>query len=199
VCPFVPVRYMLKTYLWFFVLTGFFSVSVSAVCRGEAVPEVVWQCLESRHTLIRYQSERDLRKFNGRIQFRAERFIFSRLFSPLGAKDLAATVTTKVDALFERAQQILDMRRKIKKVTINVYHDKKQLYEAYLGIYMRPCHVRAWYEYRFNTVYICINDMNEGMLAHEMAHAIIDHYLVVRPPPATAEILARYVDSHLKR
>ena len=109
---------MLKTYLWFFVLTGFFSVSVSAVCRGEAVPEVVWQCLESRHTLIRYQSERDLRKFNGRIQFRAERFIFSRLFSPLGAKDLAATVTTKVDALFERAQQILDMRRKIKKYKI---------------------------------------------------------------------------------
>jgi hypothetical protein len=35
------------------------------------------------------------------------------------------------------------------------------------------------------------------MLAHEMAHSIIDHYLRVRPPHATAEILARYVDGHL--
>jgi hypothetical protein len=31
-----------------------------------------------------------------------------------------------------------------------------------------------------------------------LAHFIIDHYLLVRPPAATAEILARYVDSHLK-
>jgi hypothetical protein len=36
------------------------------------------------------------------------------------------------------------------------------------------------------------------MLAHEMAHCVIDHYLLIRPPMATAEILARYVDSHLK-
>ena len=36
-----------------------------------------------------------------------------------------------------------------------------------------------------------------GMLAHEMAHAIIDDFLQVRPPMASAEILARYVDAHL--
>ncbi|MEH0019750.1 MAG: hypothetical protein V6Z89_08855 [Desulfobacter sp.] len=35
------------------------------------------------------------------------------------------------------------------------------------------------------------------MLAHEIAHAVVDHYLDVRPPRATAEILARYVDAHL--
>ena len=40
-------------------------------------------------------------------------------------------------------------------------------------------------------------DVHEGMLAHEIAHSIIDHYLLVRPPRATAEILSRYVDAHL--
>ena len=40
-------------------------------------------------------------------------------------------------------------------------------------------------------------DLSAGMLAHECAHAIVDHYLAVRPPRATAEILARYVDGHL--
>ena len=36
-------------------------------------------------------------------------------------------------------------------------------------------------------------------MAHEIAHAIIDHYLLIRPPRATAEILAHYVDEHLRR
>ena len=35
------------------------------------------------------------------------------------------------------------------------------------------------------------------MLAHEMAHAIIDNFMKLRLPRATAEILARYVDAHL--
>jgi len=58
--------------------------------------------------------------------------------------------------------------------------------------------VRAWYIYERNTIYLNVRDVNEGIVAHEMAHAIIDHYLLVRPPRATAEILARYVDEHLK-
>jgi hypothetical protein len=34
-------------------------------------------------------------------------------------------------------------------------------------------------------------------LAHELAHAIIDHYLIVQPPKSTAEILARYTEEHV--
>jgi hypothetical protein len=85
----------------------------------------------------------------------------------------------------------------LKKVTVNVYHNKKQLHAAYWRIYKKPCKLRAWYIYEYNTIYINVGDLHEGMLAHEMAHSIIDHYLTVRPPGATAEILARYVDSHL--
>ena len=57
----------------------------------------------------------------------------------------------------------------------------------------------AWYLYQYHSIYINLEDLHEGILAHEMAHSIIDHYLIIRPPGATAEILARYVDSHLFR
>ncbi len=166
---------------------------------GEPGDAIEWQIIESRHAIIRYQSLKDLKKFNKKIKYKTESRGLKGLFSSSKAKDLPSTVSKKVDALFERAQQILDMRRKMKKVTINVYHDKKQLRAAYKLTYRRTCNIRAWYEYRFHTVSICIADMHEGMLAHEMAHGIIDHYLKVRPPTATAEILARYVDSHLKK
>ena len=51
--------------------------------------------------------------------------------------------------------------------------------------------------YEYNTVYLNVQDVHEGMLAHELAHAIIDNFMAVRPPRATAEILATYVDKHL--
>jgi hypothetical protein len=46
---------------------------------------------------------------------------------------------------------------------------------------------------------VSVADLHEGMLAHEMAHAIIDHFFAVRPPSSTAEILARYVGKHLDK
>lgn len=42
-----------------------------------------------------------------------------------------------------------------------------------------------------------VQDVHEGRLAHELGHAVIGHYLSVRPPCATAEITAKYVDKHL--
>ncbi len=46
-------------------------------------------------------------------------------------------------------------------------------------------------------IFINADDIHEGMLTHEMTHHIIDHFLTVRPPRASAEILAVYVDAHL--
>jgi hypothetical protein len=63
-----------------------------------------------------------------------------------------------------------------------------------------PMHlIDIWYTHANNTVYLNLNDFQEGMLAHELTHAIVDHYLLVRPPHATAEILARCVDNHLSK
>ena len=159
---------------------------------------IEWLTLETRHTMIQYQSLKDLEKFSRKIKYKAEDFSLKQLFAASESDDFNGRLIKKVDALFERVQEILDMRKKMNKVTIHIYKDKNQLHGAFLKIYMRPCNIRAWYEYRFNTVYINVDDVHEGMLAHELAHGIIDHYLLVRPPPATAEILARYVDSHLK-
>ena len=195
----MPVRYLLKKSLLIPTLFCLISFFMGGVAKGQPSDSILWQTIETRHTIIRYQSLSDLNRFNSRIKYRTEGSVLTGLFSSSGPKDIENKASTKVDALFEKAQEILDMRKKMEKVTINVYNDKKQLHEAYQGIYGQPCRIRAWYEYRFNTIYITIDDVHEGMLAHEMAHSIIDHYLLVRPPSATAEILARYVDSHLKK
>jgi len=54
-------------------------------------------------------------------------------------------------------------------------------------------------DFEFNTIYLNVQDLFSEMLAHELAHAIVDNHLSVRPPRATAEILARYVGKHLNK
>ena len=159
--------------------------------------DISWKSIETKYTIIYYQSFDDFKKFNCKVKYEQEEWSSKRLFSTHESNNLMERITIKVDALFERVQEILDMRKKMNKVSINIYHDKEQLNDAYSRIYKRPCRFRAWYRYTNNTVYVNVNDLHEGMMAHELAHSIIDHYLLVRPPAASAEILARYVDSHL--
>ena len=80
---------------------------------------------------------------------------------------------------------------------INIYSNKEQLQNVYRREVKTQGEFRAWYTFEQHTIYLQVEDINEGMLAHEMAHAIIDNFLQVRPPSASAEILARYVDAHL--
>ena len=189
----------------FIVLGTFLVFSLSGVVQGRAPGSIPWQNLETKYTIIYYQSLEDLKKFNKNINYPQGGWgLLKGLFSRPCPDELIDKIGKKVDVLYVRVQEILDMHKKVKKVKIIVYPNKGQLNTAYSEIYKVPSlsyetssPFRAWYIYEYNTIYLNVDDLHEGMLAHEMAHAIIDHYLLVRPPKATAEILARYVDRHL--
>ena len=171
---------------------------------AEPSADILRHSLETRYTVIRYQSVEDLEKFNRKIDYSPGQLGFMQMFSRSSSKDLTGEITKKVDAVYERVQNILGMRKKTKKITINIYSNDKQLYAFYLKHkdtafrnFSSSTRLRAWYIHKNNTIYVNSTDLHAGMLAHEIAHAVIDHYLLIRPPTATAEILARYVDSHL--
>jgi hypothetical protein len=159
---------------------------------------VHWLSIESKYTMIRYQTPEDLVRFDRQLKYEPASRGLKNLFSHQRSGSITEKVAGKVDALFERVQEILEMRRNMERPTIFIHPDRDQLHEAYTRLFNRPWKIRAWYQYSTNGVYVNVNDLHEGMLAHELAHAIIDHYLLIRPPAATAEVLARYVDSHLK-
>lgn len=191
----VPRR---KTLSFLFLL--FFFSGICFPKKLIASDQIIWQTLETKYTIIHYQNQDDLEEFDKNIDYPVNKQDLKSIFSSPDPTDLEKTLTTKVDAIYRRAQRILDMRKRMaEKVSINLYKNKTQLQDAFYRIYKKRGRLRAWYIYEFNTIYLNLQDMHEGMLAHEMAHSIIDHYLTVRPPPASAEILARYVDKHLFR
>jgi len=197
------LKNLLKTFLFLIwsilpVLYPYGSV------QGKAGDGKSWQSLETKYTIIQYQSPEDLKRFDKKIDYPPEKWGIKRLFAGSDPDHPKERLIRKIDALFERAQEILDMRKRSRKVTINIYSNKEQLKEAYKKVFKRSFrtykshpHPRAWYIHAYKTIYINVDDLYEGMLAHEMAHSIIDNYLLVRPPEATSEILARYVDAHL--
>lgn len=194
----MPTRNLSKRLLFIICWNFLLFLSPCGVAQGEKSANINWQSLETKYTILHYQSLKDLKKFNRKVDYSPGEWGIIRLFSRTrSGKEMRDKLKEKVDALYERVREILDMRKKMRKVIINIYHNKRQLHAAYYEIYKKPCKLRAWYIYQYDTIYINANDLHEGMLAHELAHSIIDHYLRVRPPPATAEILARYVDGHL--
>jgi len=135
-----------------------------------------WMKLETRYTIIHYQSS----------------------FEQLSNEENLKITRLKIDGIFQRVQEILDMKKKFPKVKIHLYPNKTLLENAYLEKFKKKSPYRAWYEFKTNTISLNVLDCHEGMVAHEIAHSIIDNYLEIRPPKNTAEILARYVDTHLK-
>ena len=171
--------------------------SGSADPASKSLNKQSWQTLETRHGIIFYQTLKELRKFDRKIDYSPFKSSFKSIFTNDGNGDLQKNIGKKIDDIFTRVQEILDMRKRLPKVNIKILRNKESLAQVLKQHGRGDRQVRAWYGFESKTIHLNLQDVNEGMLAHEMAHHIIDHYLTVRPPRATAEILARYVDEHL--
>lgn len=194
----MPVNKILFKNAVFIIWFCLFLVASVIVLQGVAVGQTLNHRIDTRYTIIQFESYNDLKRFCRKVYYLSGESDPKRIFSKEDTGDVTRTVIRKVDAIYERVQEILDMRKRMKKkVIIKIYPTKTQLQETYHRIYEKHGSYRAWYAFNLNTIFITSEDIHEGILAHEMGHAIIDNYLSVRPPSATAEILARYVDKHL--
>lgn len=196
--------YIVKQYFPFFagrlacigIMVLLLAGSMPETCRAETR---AWLTLETKYLVIKCLDHNDLKKFDKQIKF-DEKTGFSSFLDSSGTTDAGfeKKLSDKLNALFEKVQLILDMRKPIK-VAVQIYPDTTALQDEYFRIYKKKRDLRAWYIFEYNTIYVNVQDLFAGMLAHECAHAIVGNYLNVRPPRATAEILARYVDSHLHK
>lgn len=189
----------LKTGLGIIILFSFQLFILQIASGGELIRLSPWHKIRTSFVTVKYKSRQDLIQFHTSIKFGPYAWNKTEKLGPLSDSQYEDMLKKKVDAIFLRAGEILDMKKRFNPVNINLYPNASSLKKAFQSIYQEKCTLRAWYRFKNNTVYLNIQDLHEGMLAHELAHSIIDHYLTVKPPPQAAEILARYVDSHLKR
>jgi hypothetical protein len=174
------------------ILTVIIGISITGISYAGASSQVV----TTKYTILEFNSTEDITAFNDAIAFEAHNSLTSIFNSPT-LIDIKTDLARKIDLLFEKVRLILDMRKPMKKVTIRVHSNDEQLKDSFQKTFKQQDSPRGWYLFENNTIYLNVQDVHEGMLAHELGHAIIDHYFAVKPPRATAEILAKYVDRHL--
>ena len=160
--------------------------------------EAEWDVFSSRFCTVFYEEGVNLKTVNRRINLRFSDFYNARRFRTKVDLSIEETVAEKFDAIFARVEDILDMFPSKINVTVRIYKNRNGLDAVYEEIFNEPNKAVSFYIYKTNTIYTTERDVKEGILAHEMAHCIIDHYFVILPPRKIQEMLAIYADVHLK-
>lgn len=114
------------------------------------------------------------------------------------AGDVFERVAIKCDMILLRSEQILDMYPADFHVNIVFFKSTKMLIDAYEEIMGERLDLYSFYVYENNTIYTTESRVNQNVLAHEIGHALVNHYFIVRPPATVRELLSQYIDVHLE-
>ena len=182
-----------------FVLVSPCAFSQETAPQGTEEDVEEWVVIESSYATIYVNKEVDVRSVSRRldVSFAVYDPVEKELFLDRGVSD-AERLANKIDIITRKAKKILDMHPPGFHVELRIYKSEKDLWYAYEGIFGERKKYKAFYIHKFGTVYISLNNVSESVLAHEIGHSIIDNYFAILPPMKIRELLACYVDVHLK-
>jgi len=152
----------------------------------------------SKFCTILYDNDVDLKKVNRCVNPGFSNFYSPRTYKANPEISIEDIISDKFDAIFNKAEEILDMFPARIRVAVNIYKRQEDLDKVYEEFFNEPNKAVSFYIYKTNTIYAVESQLNENILAHEMAHCIIDHYFVILPPRKIQEMLSAYVDLHLE-
>ena len=113
--------------------------------------------------------------------------------------DMDSIIANLMDFIYLQVSDILDIHIYSFDAAIKITPDSSEpsaIVEKYSG---RSVSVPSFYNASENIIYISSADLTLGMLAHEMAHAVISHYFVVAPPAKVQEVLTGYVEYSIRK
>jgi hypothetical protein len=165
-----------------------FAIFISILCSSYAYPVE----LESEYFSTAVHDDIDLYEFVRKIDLG---YLSQLDIGKAGdLLDMETLLKSTLDKLYLMVSDTLGIRMYSFKMNLKVLPDRYDLKETIKDYVDGETDVPSYYYKQKNTIYISFNDMTIGMLAHEIAHAVIAHYFVVAPPPNTQEILSGYVE-----
>jgi hypothetical protein len=150
--------------------------------------------LKSRYTTIMYGNEDQVRRFNDEVSLGS----LSYLLRNRGGITTGDEVKNKVDIIIERVESILEMYPKALQFHIVLFPSDNEVQAIFRKIYGKDVDYIAFYSPRDKTVYVSVKNIELTVLAHEIGHVIIDFYYGTATPQKIHEVLAQYVEEHLK-
>jgi hypothetical protein len=141
--------------------------------------------LESRYAAIVYSNESQLREFNSGVSIGG------------GGVTMHDEAKNKVDAVVERVMMVLEMYVRNFRFRIVLLSSASEVRRVYRSKYGRDVNFISFYSPGEKTVYLSVDDANNRIFGHEVAHAVIDGYFKVPPSVKIHEMLAKYAERNL--
>lgn len=167
------------------LMIGFVLLSYSAASEHE---------LKSRYATVVYGSDEQWRRFNKEISLGS----LSYLLGGRKSVTVADEVKNKLDVLIERVESILSMYPKEVGFSLVLLSSDKEVQDVFRKKHGKDVDYISFYSPRDKAIYVSVRDVDIGVMAHEIAHMIIDLYYGTGTPEKIHELLAQYVESHLK-
>ena len=149
--------------------------------------------LTSQYATIICDDERLLQKFNNRIYLGS----YSYLLRNKDIITISDEIIMKTDLIVDKVKTILDMYPRDLKFTIVVLESTRKVQDMYEQIYGKRVNFPAFYSPKKNTVFLAVKHLDLKVIAHEIAHVILETYFQVSPPVKVHELLARYAERHI--
>ena len=175
----------MKRVLWFILLSAALALFIPFTSHGQG---------EYRYVTLKYDSIKTLRDFNDHL-------LLSRKLrwhlSTRNTATLEEEVLAKLDIIVEKAKTVLDMSPTNLNFSVVILPTKKDIARIYQDKYQEHIDHIAYYSLSEDTIYISAEDTRLSVIAHEIAHAIVDHYFKVRPPYKIHELMAQFAERHI--
>jgi len=168
------------------ILTGLFFIMSASLAFGSE--------LKTQYATITYDNEKLLRQFNKEVSLGGLSYL-TRNKTSITADD---EIKNKLDAVVERIETILDMFPRELKFKVVLLPSDADVQKIYRTKYGKTVDYIAFYSPRDKTVFFSVDDISLDVLAHELTHVILDYYFGVSPPEKIHEVLAQFVEAHLK-
>ena len=150
--------------------------------------------LKTEYTTILYEKGDQLSRFNKEIRLGR----LSYLLRNRKSITIDDEIKNKIDVIVERVETILEMIPNKLNFKLVLLSSENEVQTTFKNKYGRNVDYIAFYSPRDKTVFVSVKDVDLGILAHEFAHVIIDQYYGIPSPEKLHEILAEYVEMHLK-
>ena len=165
------------------------------------------ECLNTRRAKIVYNTPADLQEINRRLNSSPVALV-SQQNSPApcqGQDPAASQLVAKIDGLLSKVAGVLRLdQQNSPQLTIRFLQDGRQvtkLFQLFQPSSERPLFgygsLPAFYEPRSRTIIVSLQDLHEGILAHEMAHFFLCSGRFPAPPEYYQEDVARHVEARV--
>lgn len=150
--------------------------------------------LKTTYATISYSDDKLLSKFNKEIYLTRQLRLMLRNKKMFTIQD---EVKGKVDLVVEKIESVLEMFPDVLSFNMNVLASAGEVQDVYMAKYGRRVDHIAYYSLKEKTIYISTEDASLPVMAHEIAHAVVDHYYKTPTPSKIHEVLAQYAEKYV--